>query len=182
MSVQTTYTNRWAHAAGVWMWLLCAVELGPKWILKFPPANTWALFYLTPRLSPPSLQLCEFGGGSHTRLTLNMCDLEQSRAAGSKNAALYRTIDPKTATQWIRFALYKSMEVKPVEENPEFVADAEEVIGKAKGVILACAEGCDPARSCDSYKSQPLVKYLVRPSRSLICPYFKRRIHLISRF
>lgn len=29
-----------------------------------------------------------------------------------------------------------------MEENPDFVEDAAAVIGKAKGVILACAEGC----------------------------------------
>jgi len=46
------------------------------------------------------------------------------------------------STQLLRYALYRSMEVAPVEENPEFVEDAAEVIGKAKGVILACAEGC----------------------------------------
>lgn len=89
---------------------------------------------------------------------------DQSRAAGSKNAALYRTIDPKTAFQWARFVLYKSMEVKPVEENPDFVEDAEEVIRGARGVILACAEGgtLEP-----TYPSFPNGK----TSRSLVAAY-----------
>lgn len=36
-----------------------------------------------------------------------------------------------------------------MEENPDFVEDAAAVIGKAKGVIVACAEGCavSPASS-----------------------------------
>jgi len=105
---------------------------------------------------------------------------EESRAAGSKNAALYRTIDPKSALQWARFVLYKSMEVKPVEENPDFIEDAEAVIGRAKGVIVACAEGgtLEP-----TYPSFPTGK----TSRSLVAAYLlleegtvqsKRVVHL----
>jgi hypothetical protein len=33
------------------------------------------------------------------------------------------------------------MEVKPVEENPNFLEDAAEAIKGAKGVIIACSEG-----------------------------------------
>eukprot|EP00976_Prorocentrum_cordatum_P085490 1186117-Prorocentrum_minimum.AAC.6 len=75
------------------------------------------------------------------------CALRQSHAAGSKNAALFQAIDPKSPKQWVRLALYMSMDIAPVEENEDFVEDAEEVIRGAKGVIVACSEGYEPSAS-----------------------------------
>lgn len=89
---------------------------------------------------------------------------DESRAAGSKSAALYQSIDPKSALQWARFALFKSMEVKPVEENPKFLDDAAEAIKGAKGVIIACSEGGTLEPTWPSFPTG-------KTSRSLVAAY-----------
>merc|ERR1719183_1618840 len=89
---------------------------------------------------------------------------DESRAAGSVNAPLFQPITGKSPMQLLRYALYRSMEVAPVEENPDFVEDAAAVIGKAKGVILACAEGGSLEASFPSFKTGKM-------SRSLVAAY-----------
>jgi len=89
---------------------------------------------------------------------------ETSRAAGSKNASLYQPITGRSPMQVVRYALYKSMDVAPVESNPNFLEDAQTAMAKARGVIVACSEGGDMTPQFPSFPNG-------KTSRSLEAAY-----------